>query len=407
MTLHKHMAHNFSPLYFLAALGNGGMTITFFIYLMFLTPHPDTPIPTFDSVQAVLTSGNFAAAAGVLLAMAGMIVFAARHFWTLAWNLREYATFRSTSAYSSLLQSNGEIRLMALPLTLAMSVNVLFVMGAVFVPGLWSVVEYLFPFSLLAFFSIGIVALRLLGSFMSRVLTSGTFDCARNNSLSQMIAVLALSMVSVGFAASAAMSHTLLTVTVGMLGSIFFLSAAILLGLVSLVLGFRSMLEHGIDQEASMSLWVLIPILTLMGITWIRLSHGLHHHFATEASPASFLVLTSAFLSLQLLFGALGYSVMRRVNYFQDFVRGERKSPGSYALICPGVALFVFGMFFIHAGLLKNGVITSFSAAHLLLLAPLVYVQALTIRVMLKLDRKLLRREPDVQAPGADLAGTA
>ena len=41
-----------------------------------------------------------------------------------------------------------ESQLMALPLALAMSVNVAFVAGAVFVPGLWGVREMLFPLAL-------------------------------------------------------------------------------------------------------------------------------------------------------------------------------------------------------------------------------------------------------------------
>jgi hypothetical protein len=397
------LGNRFSPLYFLAALGNGGMAITFFIYLMFLVPHPETPIPTFESVQPFFAFGNPLASAGVLLAMGGMLVFAFRHFRALLWNLRQYSQFKQTTAYTSLRQSNAEVGLLAIPLTLAMSVNVLFVLGAVFAPGLWSVVEYLFPLSLLAFASIGFYALRIYSAFFTRILTSG-FDCERNNNLSQMTAVFAFAMVGVGFAASAAMSHTLTTVAVAMFGSIFFISAAILLGLISLVLGFRAMLQHGVDQETSVSLWVIIPILTLIGITFIRLSHGLHSSFDVHTGPAGNFVLTSAFLSIQLLFGGLGYAVMKRVNYYQDFVSGERKSPGSYALICPGVALFVFGMFFIHAGLLKNGVITAFSLPHLLLMAPLVYLQVRTILVMLRLDRKLLRTEPEAATPAPTAA---
>jgi hypothetical protein len=220
-----------------------------------------------------------------------------------------------------------------------------------------------------------------------------------------MIAVFALAMVGVGFAAPAAMSHTLPIVALGTFGSVFFISAAVVLGLVALVLGFRAMLEHGIDPDSSVSLWVIVPILTLIGIAFIRLSHGLDHHFAADTGTAGIFVLTSSFVSLQLLFGALGYAVMQRTNYFRDFVRGERKSAGSYALICPGVALFVFGMFFIHAGLIKTGVIDRFTLTHVLLMAPLVFLQVKTILVMLRLDRKLLRKEPETTTPEA--AGAA
>lgn len=396
MATRKNLGESFTPLYFLASLGNGGMAVTFFIYLMFLTPHPDTPIPTFQSLQPLLFGDNPLVIGGILLAMVGILVFAGRHFWTLAWNLRQFAAYRKTQAYAKLRQSNSEIALMAIPLTLAMSINVLFILGAVFVPGLWSIVEYLFPFSLLGFLAVGIYALNTFSDFFTRVMVQGNFDCARNNNLSQMLAVFAFAMVGVGFAASAAMSGNMTTVAAGMFGSIFFLSAAALLGLVKFVLGFRGMMQYGVDQEASASLWIIIPILTLFGISFIRLSHGLHHHFDVHTGAAGNFVLTSAFLSLQLLFGGLGYAIMKRNGYYSEFVSGERKSPGSYALICPGVALFVFGMFFIHPGLVANGVIEQFSLVHLLFMLPLTYLQIRTILVMLRLDRKLLRLDTNM-----------
>jgi len=34
----------YHPLYFLAALGAGGLTVSFFLYFLFLVPHPATPM---------------------------------------------------------------------------------------------------------------------------------------------------------------------------------------------------------------------------------------------------------------------------------------------------------------------------------------------------------------------------
>jgi hypothetical protein len=397
MTLRKELGASFSPLYFLAALGNGGMAITFFIYLMFMVPHPDTPVVTFDAILPLVTGGNMTTAALVLVAMAGMLIFAVRHFWTLAWNLRQYAAFKRTPAYAQLRQGNAEVALMAIPLTLAMTVNVLFALGATLIPGLWNWVEWVFPFSLLAFAAVGFYALRIFGSFFSRILAEGDFDCARNNNLSQMTAIFAFAMIGVGFAAPAAMSQTPVIAALGAFGSIFFVSATLVLGLVTLVLGFRAMLEHGVNQELSASLWIVIPILTLLGITFIRLSHSFHHLFSSHAGPGLIFLVLSAFVSLQLLFGGLGYIVMRRVGYYRTFVNGEGRSPGSYALICPGVAFFVLGMFLLNPGLVATGIIGKFSIAYFALLLPLVLIQLQTIRVMLKLDRKLLRPAPAAQ----------
>ncbi len=403
MFLRKNLNESYSPLYFLASLGNGGLTITMFIYLMFMVPHPETPMITFDSLMVFINKQSWSISSGlVLLAMAGMLFFAYRHFWLLQWNLREFFKFRDTEAYKTMMQGNSRVSLMAIPLTLAISVNVLFAMGATFVPGLWGGVEYLFPIALVAFALVGWLSLSIFGGFFSQILASGSFDCTRNNNLSQMVAIFAFAMVGVGWAAPAAMSHNIITVSIASAGSIFFLSAAILLGLIKLVLGMRAMLEHGVNQEASASLWIIIPILTLVGITLIRLSHGLEHHFGAHFPAAFYFVLTTAFVSIQLLFGWIGYTVMKQVGYYDTYVSGPKNSPGSYALICPGVALFVFGMFFIHVGLVKTGVVPKFSIAYFALIAPLVYLQLKTIWVMLRLDRKMLHRSQ----PTAPLGGS-
>lgn len=407
MLLRKNLGESYSPLYFLASLGNGGMAITMFIYLNFMVPHPNTPIITFDGLLPYITGTDPIITGAILLAMVAMLYFAFRHFRLLIWNLREYAQFRKTAGYTKLMEGNGNVTLMAIPLDLAMSVNVSFALGAVMVPGLWAIVEYLFPIPLVIFTLIGTLALTIFGRYFSRILATGSFDCTRNNSLSQMIAIFAFAMIGVGFGAPAAMSQHIITATIGAFGAIFFLSATILLGLVSFVLGFRAMLEHGIDPEASASLWIIIPILTLIGITLIRLSHGLHHHFELHTTPAFNFVLTSSFVALQLLFGGLGYAVMKQVRYYATYVSGTGRSAGSYALICPGVALFVFGMFLLHPGLVKTGVIDQFSLPYWGLIVLLAYIQITTIFTMWKLDRKLLSPNRATSATGNEVTSPA
>ncbi len=92
-------------------------------------------------------------------------------------------------------------------------------------------------------------------------------------------------MVGVGFSASAAMSHVTLTSGIAMMLAVMFLSFAAVLGFIVLVLGFRVMLQQGIDREASVTLWIIIPIITLAGIAIYRLMMGMHHNFGTELEP--------------------------------------------------------------------------------------------------------------------------
>lgn len=416
----KNLGEKYTPIYFLAALGNGGLAISFFIYLNFLVPHPETPIVTFDVLAAFMNGASMPIRALVLTAMAGILFFFIRHVRLLVWNLREYARYRKTQAFVHLRQSNNESKLIGLPLTLAMLVNAGFATGAAFIPGLWNIVEYLFPIAMLAFLAVGIVAIRIFMTFFSRIIASPEFDCTYNNSLAQLKAVLTFAMVGVGLSAPAAMSATQATVAASIVGAIFFLSIALVLGFILFIMGFRSMLAHGINKESAVSLWIPIPILTVIGVAIIRMLRGLSFLFYTPdeafASAAQIVaarsahfgdtifVWTALIMSLQVLFAIMGYAVMQRVGYFKTFVSGDERSVDSYALICPGTAMFVYGMFFVHNGLVKPGFLEKFSTPYFIMLIPLVASQIFAIATMMRLDEKLLRPEPEPSVGDTEMA---
>ena len=84
--------NRYSPLYFLASLGAGGLAVTFFMWLMFWVPHPDQPVPIFENNFAVLTTGSILQQAMVLGAMAGIAVFEFLNIKLLIWNLGIHCT---------------------------------------------------------------------------------------------------------------------------------------------------------------------------------------------------------------------------------------------------------------------------------------------------------------------------
>ncbi len=65
-------ADTYSPLYFLASLGTGGLTVTFFMYLMFWVPHPGRPVPIFEDIIAAFSTGSIATQIMIIIAMAGV-----------------------------------------------------------------------------------------------------------------------------------------------------------------------------------------------------------------------------------------------------------------------------------------------------------------------------------------------
>ena len=398
-------AQDYRPLYFLAALGNGGLSVSFFMYLMFLIPHPDTPVPTFESLVAVYTTQGLGLQVMTTLARVGVAWFAVRHLVVLAANLRALSAFRRSPGYASFLQGNGEVTLMAVPLTLAMTVNVLFILGALGVPGLWGVVEYAFPVALLAFGAIAALALAWFGRYLSRLIAHKGFDVEDTNHFSQLLPAFAFSMIAVGFGASAAMSKVLATSVLGIIGALLFLTATAAWILVKLPVSFAAILRKGLALEAGPTLWMGIPILTLVGITFIRVGSGISHNLlGTKLPPVLAFIVLTLLVSGQVLMGAIGWAVMRKQGYFAQFVWGERGSVPSYGLVCPGVAAAVLGMFFIHWGLVKTDVIALWSVPHIALLLVVAALQARTIQVLRRLDRKLFARTEPVRDPAPEPA---
>jgi hypothetical protein len=306
----------------------------------------------------------------------------------LIWNTKQFNLYKKSKNYQELINSNSQITLMTIPLTYTMTINVCFVLGAVFIPKLWDFVEYLFPFALIGFAISAYFSLKIFIDYYARLLIKGNFDFSKNNNLSQMIAIFTFSMVAVGFAAPAAMSHNIIINSLGTFLALFFATIAILFMFIQMTMGFKNMLELGLNLETAPSIWIIIPILTLLGITFIRILFGLEHNFNSAFNKSTLFILTSVILSLQIIFGILGYVVMKKMGYFEKYIESANRSAISFALICPGVAFMVFGMFFINYGLAYNNIIDKYSIAYFIFMLPFVYIQMKTIIYFFKLYKK-------------------
>ncbi|MEJ5168342.1 MAG: hypothetical protein WHU93_04175, partial [Arcobacteraceae bacterium] len=221
------LKEQYSPMYYLAALGAGGLSVSFYMYLMFLIPHKDTPMATYNHIMPVLADGSILSFV-TAFSLVFIIAFAYLHFKLLVWNIKQYKAYKETQSFEKLKTTNAEVTLLALPLTFAMTINVCFVLGATFVPNLWTIIEYMFPFALLGFGVVGYFALKIFLEYFSRLISGGEFDCDNNNNLSQMISIFAFSMIGVGFAAPGAMSHYIAVNAIGIFGAILFTSVAFL-----------------------------------------------------------------------------------------------------------------------------------------------------------------------------------
>jgi hypothetical protein len=165
------------------------------------------------------------------------------------------------------------------------------------------------------------------------------------------------------------------------------------------------MMNNGVNQETTPTLCIIIPILTVIGIGLFRLTMGLDHNFDSPSTAGGIFALLTVLLALQVLFGILGYAIMKQVGYFERFVSGPDSSPGSLALVCPGIALVVMANFFINWGLVGIGVVEKFSLVYFALYIPVIFLQIKTYMVLFRLTGKLLGEKdtpPSAAVPAAE-----
>jgi len=395
-TIRPENGLKWSPLYFLAALGAGGMVVTFFMYLLFWVPHPAQPIPVYEDWIAAFSQGTALSQFMTGLAITGIALFTLLHLALLVWNLGQYRIWKNQDAQKKIHGSNAHTQLLALPLTLAMTINAGFISGALFVPGLWNYVEFLFPLAMSGFVMLGIWALRLYLSFFSHTVSKNNFNKSANNSLAQLMPGFAFAMISVGMAAPAAMSHDKVTVAVSIFLASLFVVPALFVTVVKLIIGIGHMLEHGANKSALPTLWVGVPILTTLSIAAMRIDHGLVHTLQLgEGGQAPFLFL-GLVLVAQIFLILLGGAVMRKMHYFKSVWKGEEKTPVVFAMICPGVALSTSLFFFINKGLVSASIIEKFGVAFWSLTSVALVVQLITAIALIGLiKQQILVKKPE------------
>ena len=115
------LREKFSPMCFLSALGAGGLSVSFFMYLMFLVPHPNTPMATFDFIAPTLLKGDWLSLVSSF-SLVFIIAFAYLHFKLLIWNTKQFNLYKKSKNYTELKNSNSQITLMTLPLTYTMTI---------------------------------------------------------------------------------------------------------------------------------------------------------------------------------------------------------------------------------------------------------------------------------------------
>ncbi|MCC5956918.1 MAG: hypothetical protein JJU07_12505, partial [Natronohydrobacter sp.] len=109
MTHHaQRPSDSYSPLYFLASLGAGGLAVTFFMWLMHWTPHPGKTVPVFEDIMAAFVAGGALTQGMILVAMAGIAVFSFLNLKLLVWNLRRFSAWSKTDGFAAFSKTNAQ-----------------------------------------------------------------------------------------------------------------------------------------------------------------------------------------------------------------------------------------------------------------------------------------------------------
>jgi len=387
----KRTSVAFSPLHGLASLGAGGLAVSFFVWLMFLTPHPNSPVPTFESLAL---ARSVAEQTGWITFVSTMIaVLALAHYGLLAWWLVQGARLTDDQRHV-LLGGEAHIFKMITPLVLAMSVNAGFAIALVFIPGLWGLKEYLFPLALLAFAILFVLASKRW--FAQQVLSRSQQLSYRGKGLIELLAAFAFAMITVGFSASAAMSDTTWIHTSGTILAITGAAMALWAGVHVLRQRMASLRHHPVAAAATGSLLMGVPILTVLGIAGYRLMMASQHHFGMVLAQGFISATLALIFMAQVLIFVMATPTLLRRGGWRTLV-AEQPQGASFSLICPGVGLFVLGMFLVSNGLIPLGWLNTQSAA--IAYTGLGLIQAVTLGLFIYLllkamPTKFIARQP-------------
>jgi len=384
--------NNFEILHILAALGAAGMTASFFFAVNYMTVHPGQAFIDFNTLMRDHIGQTDMLSLFIQLYILGAVGAATLHFSLLAKWFKGFRIYRQTKEFDELVNSNKEVQLMAVPLTLTMTMNVFFILGALFIPGLFDyitlfgmemqIIDPMFMVAGIYFLWVFTLALKIFSIYFLR-LVDGKLDFIANANLSQMLAIFAFGMIAVGFGALS-ISKIPAIALIGTSMAYIVLALTIVLAMLKFTLGMKSIFMHGVGTGASVTLLIPITVFAMIVVGLYRADIGIHHAFATDKDTVYHLMLFTIGGGLSILIGIFGIMAMKKKNFFSE-METNKTDASALALICPGFALEVQLVLWLSIGLVFNGVVIHGSTAYFVLWVPMILLQWLTITYYFKL----------------------
>jgi len=382
----------FEILHILAALGAAGMTASFFFAVNFMTDHPGNVFIDFNTLMANYIGKTDTLSVFIQLYMVAATAAAGLHFVLLKRWFKGFMAYKKTEDYQALITSNREVQLMAIPLTLTMTMNVFFILGAMYIPGLFDtitvmgltmqLIDPMYVFSGVYFAVIFTMALKIFSRYFLRLI-DGELDFIQNANLSQLLAIFSFGMIGVGFGAMG-FSHIPEIAIVGTSLSYTVLGLTIMLAFLKFILGFKSMFEHGIQTKATVTLLIPVTVIAMLTVGAFRADIGTMHALGVDRNTTYHLILFTVGVGMSILVGAFALAAMRKKGFFKALNANETDA-GALSMVCPGFALEVLIVLWLSAGLIHTGIVTHGSTTYFALWVPILALQWVTIVFYFKL----------------------
>lgn len=382
----------FEILHILAALGAAGMTASFFFAINYMTVHPGKVFVDFDTLIANHIGQIDLLSLFIQLYILGAVASASLHFVLLIRWFKGFNLFRKTQEYQALLNSNREVQLMAIPLTLTMTMNVFFILGSLFIPGLFNsislfglqmqLIDPLFIMAGVYFFAVFVLALQIFSKYFLRLI-DGELDFIQNANLSQLLALFSFGMIGVGFGALsfskipeiAFFGTTMAYVVIGL---------TVTLSILKFVIGFKSIFEHGIDAKATVTLLIPVTVIAMTIVGLYRADIGTMHALGLERNTTYHLVLFTIGVGVSLLIGLFGLQAMRQKGFFSA-LKDNKTDAGALAMVCPGFALEVQMVLWLSIGMVHSGMVIHGSISYFIMWLPMIALQLTTVFLFFRL----------------------
>jgi len=329
----KNLVKNFSPLFWLSALGAGGLAIAGFVILQY-TLWTGKGLATFSAMEQ----------SGVVIFLEGvMLLFGFIHFVLTFWYGTGIFQWMKTEKYKE-FKENPLVNagLMAPWVSLAMTLNVfigviryfLDIKGhdfqAMMLPGF-------IGFAILWFIIVNGEIVLLKKSF-----TKG-FDMDKIH-FGWLLHPLALGMITVTGTGLAAMSHTEWIASTSAFMSLIAGTMGMFLMSVKLFSIFQKHFhqEGALDNQFMPTYLIVIPIITVFAISFFRLGHFAEHQLAAESIGAMMKFGMVTAFAFEVWYLWFGLAMLK--DYWKDYLK-DHFHVSQWGLICPFVAFGVLGGF--------------------------------------------------------------